>query len=924
MEFHSEVMKEPKNKEKLLEILKTEVCDNCLGRQFGMIGHGMTNDERGKILRESGEELTKSKIKEPSICKLCNNFFKDGINNIVKIVLSKVNDLEFKTFLVGCVIPDELERMQESLWEITGIEDVEPIKSEINREVGKKIEKSTGKKFNLKNPDIIILLDLATNSVRIQIKSLYVYGEYQKLVRGVPQTKWICSKCQGKGCIYCKGEGKMYKTSIQEIIEKSLLKITGSKSSAFHGCISPSTNVLLTESSLPIKELEKDWNNHKVVTYDIDKKTILKSEVSDFIKLNPREVNLKTYELTTSETRRKLIATEDHPIFTLRGMVPLGKIKLGDKVAVYPVEPEPLTNPEEKIIVSEKDIIATINRHVPTSNKLKIIKELKEREILPLTNRNRHLPIITRLLAFVFGDGNLRFVRNRDTALEFYGKYEDLKEIKSDLSELGFKSSFFKRKSRLSLVKNYYGEIKHIKGKDRFVLLCYSKSLCILLVTLGVPVGNKIIKEVEIPKWIKKIDRRVKREFLASLLGTEIDTPRLDKRKYNRKSFNTPRFSINKAENILNNGVEFIEDLANLLRGFGIETLRPRLVPYTTRKDGNKTIKICLDFSNRFENLLSLFGKIGFRYAKKKEIQARYVYEYLLMKKYVVDTRKGAYKNALRLKNEGLTPMQIFRKIDNRFVKYKDLAMWLSPKNRNIKFNNIKIPNDFPDFDEWIIDATKGLKDGLVWETVDSIREAKVPFVYDLTTKNSAHTFFANGFLVANSGREDIDARNLGWRPFVIEAIKPLKRKIDLKKMQKEINRSKVKVRKLKFVDKDSIRKLKTDRTDKTYAVEVEFEKIIDKKLLKNLKNLVKEPILQRTPQRVVHRRANKTRKRYVKQLSYKVIGKKKLLIKVRAEAGLYIKELVTGDDGRTMPNASELLNNKVKRLKLDVIKIHT
>ncbi|MEK6910102.1 MAG: hypothetical protein AABW61_03445 [Candidatus Aenigmatarchaeota archaeon] len=36
------------------------------------------------------------------------------------------------------------------------------------------------------------------------------------------------------------------------------------------------------------------------------------------------------------------------------------------------------------------------------------------------------------------------------------------------------------------------------------------------------------------------------------------------------------------------------------------------------------------------------------------------------------------------------------------------------------------------------------------------------------------------------------------------------------------------------------------------------------------------------------------------------------------------MKELITGDEGRTQPNVSGLINNKVKKLSLDVIKIHS
>jgi tRNA pseudouridine synthase 10 len=173
-------------------------------------------------------------------------------------------------------------------------------------------------------------------------------------------------------------------------------------------------------------------------------------------------------------------------------------------------------------------------------------------------------------------------------------------------------------------------------------------------------------------------------------------------------------------------------------------------------------------------------------------------------------------------------------------------------------------------------------------------------------------------------GREDIDARCLDWRPFVLELKKPLKRSINLKEIEKLINKSSaVKVRGLKLVDRFVVKKIKTDRLDKTYLAEVVFEKNIDKQSLRKVGSLAGQTITQKTPIRVLHRRADKVRKRLVKSISYRLLSPRKLRLKIRAESGLYIKELITGDEGRTKPNVQELLNNKVKKINLDVIKIH-
>lgn len=242
--------------EKIILVLKDGfVCDACLGRCYASLLSGYSNEERGKIIRrfiafliDSGEKLdvdlsnfygikfrnVKFKPEKPEECKICKNFFLKKMDELAKNVIKKVKGIEFDTFQIGSIISDELLKNEEKILETIGIEFSESIKSEINRELGKKIEKLTEKKFAPKNPDLTIIVDLNTNSVKTQIRSLYLFGKYKKLVRGIPQTKWTCSRCGGKGCIYCNGEGKLYKTSIQEEIERPLLKATRTKKSSMH------------------------------------------------------------------------------------------------------------------------------------------------------------------------------------------------------------------------------------------------------------------------------------------------------------------------------------------------------------------------------------------------------------------------------------------------------------------------------------------------------------------------------------------------------------------------------------------------------------------------------------------------------------------------------------------------------------------
>ncbi len=202
------------------------------------------------------------------------------------------------------------------------------------------------------------------------------------------------------------------------------------------------------------------------------------------------------------------------------------------------------------------------------------------------------------------------------------------------------------------------------------------------------------------------------------------------------------------------------------------------------------------------------------------------------------------------------------------------------------------------------------------WETYKETVEdlIAIPFMRD--TQGAEHALHG-------MGREDRDARCLDWRPFVFEVVRPKKRNLDLDKIKKEINKSgKIEVSDLRFSNKEEVREVKAAKPDKTYRLLVSFEKPLTEKDLQKLKQLKGKTIKQQTPTRVLHRRADKTRPRKVKEITWKVLDKNKVEFEVKGEAGLYAKELVHGDQGRTKPSIAEILDNPGKIEELDVIKI--
>ncbi|MFX0090839.1 MAG: tRNA pseudouridine(54/55) synthase Pus10, partial [Candidatus Hodarchaeota archaeon] len=286
--------------EQVYDLLQSvNLCDNCLGRQFGSLLTGLTNAERGKSIKttlalecaqnflsspESLSFLTKIgnsgllsafetlKKYDPMIeteavsCILCDNAFSnENLDKFCQKALDEIKEVEFSTFLVGSLIPAHIIDKEDELRSQFGLEFGESIKSELNREVGKKLLTlfHESKTVNLKNPDVIFLMNLKNNSVSLQINPLFIYGRYKKFVRDIPQSKWHCKECFGKGCEKCNQTGKMYQISIEELIVNPLLPFVNASEGKFHGSGREDIDARMLGSGRPfVVELKNAHKRH--------------------------------------------------------------------------------------------------------------------------------------------------------------------------------------------------------------------------------------------------------------------------------------------------------------------------------------------------------------------------------------------------------------------------------------------------------------------------------------------------------------------------------------------------------------------------------------------------------------------------------------------------------------------------------------
>lgn len=243
-------------------ILEVPLCESCLGRCFSKVGKGMNNRERGYLLKgvllleaerlraegsEEGESLLKAllrsgfrraldKVSEdgPEDCYICGGLM-DKLQDFIPIIKDALSPYEYTTFLLGTRVPGCAIEREDVLRAKLSLSYGESLKSDVNRELRRLLSKKMEKPIDFKKPDIVVIVDVETCKVEVRPSPIFIFGRYLKLKEGVPQNKWYCPKCWGDGCEYCGWAGKLYPTSIEELVAEPMKEIFGGRDVKFHG-----------------------------------------------------------------------------------------------------------------------------------------------------------------------------------------------------------------------------------------------------------------------------------------------------------------------------------------------------------------------------------------------------------------------------------------------------------------------------------------------------------------------------------------------------------------------------------------------------------------------------------------------------------------------------------------------------------------
>lgn len=296
---------------------KHPLCNHCLGRQFALLGYGVENEKRGEALKllltmkahqkallkdREGSALLQSlaskgnfppaaeilkkigkKAMESEHCYLCLERF-DSLESLIDTAVGKLKDYEYCSFLVGIELPTEVEEREDEFKGEFVVKHGESLRNEFSRNIGKKIVEATRKETDYERPDVVVLINPFTQQVSLQLNPIHISGRYRKLVRNIPQSRWFCSKCKGKGCEQCNWTGKMYPESVEEIVGNPTLELTKGESIAFHGAGREDIDARMLGLGRPfvieVKKPRKRFINLRLLQESINEKAKGKVEVS--------------------------------------------------------------------------------------------------------------------------------------------------------------------------------------------------------------------------------------------------------------------------------------------------------------------------------------------------------------------------------------------------------------------------------------------------------------------------------------------------------------------------------------------------------------------------------------------------------------------------------------------------------------------
>ena len=219
-------------------LVRIGTCDACLGRVGGKMHYGQSMEAAGKEVRQAvldrDAHLASARDDVP-LCPFCENLFEE-VELLTDIIFDAVQPYELSRLQLGARFPKDQTESEDELRKRFGAGGSEALKAALVNAIARRLnERLDNVTMVNEKPDVMALIDVLTLTVDLDVRAVYVYGRYRKLERGIPQTRWPCRACKGRGCERCDHTGLQYERSVQDLIGNPMMAALEGTEHAFHG-----------------------------------------------------------------------------------------------------------------------------------------------------------------------------------------------------------------------------------------------------------------------------------------------------------------------------------------------------------------------------------------------------------------------------------------------------------------------------------------------------------------------------------------------------------------------------------------------------------------------------------------------------------------------------------------------------------------
>ncbi|MBI2107577.1 hypothetical protein HYT54_00455 [Candidatus Woesearchaeota archaeon] len=228
------------------------------------------------------------------------------------------------------------------------------------------------------------------------------------------------------------------------------------------------------------------------------------------------------------------------------------------------------------------------------------IEHLKNKRLLPLRVDNPKLSLIAKVLGSTFGDGGI--FENLNAIFLSSSNFKDTEEFSEDLQKI------FENDVIINTELREGGEFGH-----SWCMSNTNRNIIRFFIALGAPIGNKTVKELFIPKWLK-LNKKYEDEFYGSLFGGGLGVS-----TYNR----LPRieFTITGRKNIEENRIQFLDEIIDYLNGKFIDVTKRGIdiTNVSTKKGHKDNRRYRFILSQSTNNIETFIKKIKINYCNLKK-----------------------------------------------------------------------------------------------------------------------------------------------------------------------------------------------------------------------------------------------------------------------------------------------------------------